>query len=281
MIQRIPGTLIGILPQILSLQYTHQQINSIFLCAEAPEEMPDGTKTAKVEAWLRSINQNSPEPLVVLGKVLEEFMDQEPPESGSFDAVFLGSRELNGVLDAAFVEPRSKIKKALERAGLHYMTGGTISFAQGTSTQSLSACIADKGMPAVDSEFKRAIENLEKDPPTACLAAASILEAVIKTYLDKKNGSYTEKDTLSDLWTKASQKMKLKPGDYDDKDIKKIASGMFGVVEGLIYLRNRKSAAHGRGERQLKTYNISPRHARLAVHASHTLCVYIIDLMEN
>ena len=75
--------------------------------------------------------------------------------------------------------------------------------------------------------------------------------------------------------------MNLRPADMDNKDIKKIASGLHNIVDGITHLRNNKSGAHGRSEEQTKNINIKNRHARLAIHASHTIAAYIIDLIND
>ncbi|MFW1737606.1 abortive infection family protein, partial [Acinetobacter sp. ULE_I080] len=39
-------------------------------------------------------------------------------------------------------------------------------------------------------------------------------------------------------------------------------------------LRTHSSSAHGAG---VKQYNLKPRHARLAIHAAHTIGLYILE----
>ena len=40
------------------------------------------------------------------------------------------------------------------------------------------------------------------------------------------------------------------------------------------FLRTHASSAHGAGRRR---YNIEPRHARLAVHAAHTIGLFVLE----
>jgi hypothetical protein len=50
------------------------------------------------------------------------------------------------------------------------------------------------------------------------------------------------------------------------------------VVNGIGALRTHSSSAHGTGRLR---YRIQPRHARLAVHAAHTLAAFIIESWDN
>ncbi|WP_273755158.1 MULTISPECIES: hypothetical protein [unclassified Bartonella] len=45
----------------------------MFIASFAPSEIPEGTKSEKVKAWLRAINVECEEPLEVLGNFLGDF----------------------------------------------------------------------------------------------------------------------------------------------------------------------------------------------------------------
>lgn len=53
-----------------------------------------------------------------------------------------------------------------------------------------------------------------------------------------------------------------------------ILGGLGAVVDGIGALRTHAGSAHGRGRR---AYRVEARHARLAVHAAHTLVVFGIE----
>jgi hypothetical protein len=271
--KNIPSAAIGVLSEVMPEELTHANIDSLFLSAGAPETVPVGNKSQKVQAWLRSINELSENPLNVLGQILERFMDLEKPEANAWAS---GSRDID-----AFRSRRERIRRALAKDGLQYSRGGALSAATGTPVQSLMDLIRQDGHAHVDAEMRRAISNLDADPPAACLAAAAILEAVFKTYLDKCEIEYPESDTLAPLWKKVSEHLKIKPGEIEDEDIRKIASGLHSIASGMQALRNRKSAAHGQSSEQLKTYAIKRKHARLAVHSSHTLAIFVLDTLRE
>lgn len=104
---------------------------------------------------------------------------------------------------------------------------------------------------------------------------------MLKAYLDHKRKAYNTTDTLAELWKSAADVIGLRPADWDNKDLKRIASGLCGIVDGIAHLRNAKSSAHGRSEEQFQNITIKPRHARLAIHSAHTVCAYVLELLSN
>ena len=131
---KIPAAIIGVMSNIYSDYYTHSQINSLFLAASAPDEIPETNKPDKITNWLRLINNKSIEPLKILGALLEGFLEQEPDTPNISCA-------------------QEKIKDTLSQNGLVYSRGGFISKAGGTySTKSLQERIAKQGLIAIDCE---------------------------------------------------------------------------------------------------------------------------------
>ncbi|GBQ89614.1 hypothetical protein AA23498_0668 [Acetobacter nitrogenifigens DSM 23921 = NBRC 105050] len=144
---------------------------------------------------------------------------------------------------------------------------------------SLEDTVKRLGLSGVDTEIRRALSQVETDPHAAAQYAANVLEATLKAYLEKKKETFNSNDTLSDLWKTASGLIGLRPVDWDNKDLKKIASGLNNIVDGIMHLRNKKSTAHGRSEEEIRNFVIKPRHARLAIHSAHTVSAYILELM--
>lgn len=271
--EKIPAATIGLLSQIIPDYYTHGGINSLFLTASAPEDIPEGNKSVKVQTWLRTVNNVCQNPLEILGSVISDFMDGESHRSYfSSDTEDEHDRKKN--------DAREKILKTLAKDGLGYSRGGHVTKGASIPTQSLKESVSKQGLSAVDAEIKRALANIESDPLAAIHAAGSVLESALKAYLDHHKVQYKdESDTLSDLWKKVVEHVGINPKELDDKDLKKIASGLFNIVDGTMHLRNKKSAAHGKSEEQLRQNSIRPRHARLAIHAAHTISAYLLELM--
>ncbi len=130
--------------------------------------------------------------------------------------------------------------------------------------------------------MERSLKQVDADPNAAAHYAANILEATLKAYLVKKAIPFNdESDTLNKLWESVRDHIGINPKDLATKDLKKIASGLNSIVDGTMFLRNKKSGAHGRTEQQTKENALRPRHARLAIHSAHTLAAYVLECLSG
>ncbi|MEX5566139.1 abortive infection family protein [Pseudophaeobacter sp. 1A16562] len=271
--ERIPTKVIGNLSSILPDWYSHAGIDSLFLYAGAPDDVPDVSKPKKVESWLRSTNKVVDEPLSVLEVILEDFFEK-PLEQ--FSAWMPASGEPQDKLDA----DKRKLESTLAGEGLMFSSGKLRPTRGSSSTLSLEEEVRRHGLSSVDQEIKRALRQVDKDPHAAAHYAGNVLEAAFKAYLDKKAIKYSPSHTLSELWKTVAKDIGLQPGELKDKDLRKIASGMHSVVDGIMYLRNKKSGAHGKSEIEARNYKIAPRHARLAINAAHTIAAYVLEVAD-
>ena len=172
---RIPPSVIGVAATILADAYTHSQLNALFLSAGFPGDPPPGNKVDKCIGWLRQANNEFADPLVRFGRLIAEFMDQPPPTSW-----FEPEQEP----DESWTRPRETIRRALAEEGLSYQRGGAILGSALTGpSRSLQERLAEEGIPAIEREYQRAYENVERDPGAAVTAGCAILEAVCKSYL--------------------------------------------------------------------------------------------------
>lgn len=269
---RIPTAIIGLLSQMFPDRYTQAGIDSLFLMAGAPEPVPDGSKATKVQAWLRQTNAMSPEPLKVLGAILDDFMEMQVENK----AFWTDATDYAAKLEAEKV----RVRETLARDALTYLRGGAIVKGGAVPTLSLDESVKKHRLSSVDIEIKRAFTMIEQDPHAAAQYAGNVLEATLKAYLDHKQITYKSSDALAELWRLAAAQIGLRAADWDNKDLKKIASGLHSIVDGIAHLRNTKSSAHGRSEEQRQSINIKPRHARLAIHSAHTVAAYVLELIE-
>ncbi len=280
---KIPEKTIGLLSQILPDNYTHKQIDGLFLHASASENIPEKNKEKnkpdKVTDWLRMVNQGHDSPITVLEAIIEAFMEKTEPENCCYAGKSFNSNE---EAIKAFEADKTKIIESLNENGLQYLPGGEIVSGGATPTRSLYEHVKRKKLPAVNIEIRRALSNVEKDPMAAVHNAGCVLEASLKAYLNHYHIDYKEEtDSLLNLWKKVVGHIGINPKEMDNKGLKKIASGLYNIVDGTMYLRNKKSSAHGRSATQLQKSNIRPRHARLAIHAAHTVSAYILELLDN
>lgn len=242
--------------------YHHKTLERLFYEAGAVGEVPSGNCVLKCQSWLRRMHEDVPNPTAVLGKAIEEFMEVD-----------------NGSRTDEQEGGRQKIRDVLTRYGLSYREGGLIlGAATALSTKSLHQILKERDLAEVDKEFERSLANVESDPPASITAACSILESLFKIYIQDNRLEMPSDQSLKPLWKTASKHLGFDPSAVEDEDIKKILSGMTSVVDGIGSLRTHGSTAHGHGRR---AYRVHARHARLAIHASHTLVGFFLETWDD
>lgn len=270
----IPPSLIGTVSSLLAQRYTHDQLDALFMSAGFPGDPPEGSKPAKVMAWLRSANRDGDDALGRFGRLIAEFMDTEPtPSHGSPWFTSVPSRD---------IDPRVAVHDALQREDLTYRRGGHIvGGALSGPSRSLAERLDREGVSAVEEEYRRAYAQVEADPPAAVTAACAILEAVCKTYLEQEGHPLPSKQVLGALWSETSGHLGLHPKDLADLDLKRILSGLTSIADGVAALRTHRGSAHGHAHvLDGQAYRLAPRHARLAVHAAHTMALFVLETWE-
>jgi hypothetical protein len=266
----IPPALIGVASGILAEVYTHSDLDVLFMSAGLGGDPPPGmNKVTKCRYWLRQANETA-DPLVRFGRIIAEFMDAPEPQQTSWAP---GPPE-------TFTKPRDAIRAVLKAEGLVYQRGGVLFGARLTGpSASLREQLAEKGIEALEHEFRRAYENVESDPAAAVTAACSILETVCKTYLESVAQPLPSDQSLKPLWTATAKHLGLDPKVVADDDLKRILSGMYSVADGVASLRTHAGSAHGRAASF--RYKLEARHARLAVHSAHTLAVFVMETSKS
>ena len=262
----IPQSVIGALSEILPPCETHASIDSLFLYANAPGDPPDGSKPVKVQSWLRRVNKSADiEPLEVLGKILERYLDEDP--NPLFDDGAKFKKERN-----------DRIRDALVRSGLTYARGGVVGFLNSSQVKSLKEEIRKLNIPSIDYEFKRAVENVDSDQYEAVSAACNILESICKVVIERRGIPMPKVQDLASLWKVVKKELGLDPEMIGDQDIQQILSGLSAIVSGTAALRTHTSSAHGRGTFR---YALKKRHALLAIHSAHSLALFIIQTWQE
>ena len=185
------------------------------------------------------------------------------------------SELFHGELGTAVRQERERLTRALAKHGLSYGVGGRI-FGGTVSipTKSLEALIRERNLPEIEKEFQRALENVEADPATAVTAACAIVESTCKTYIAEEGLAMPADQSIQPLWKAVQAHLKLDPSKYVDTELRQILGGLTSIVHGVGGLRTRRGSAHGQGP---GGGAIEPRHARLAVHAAHTLVAFVLE----
>ena len=271
---QIPRPIISLLSDKLPEFETHATLDSIFLFADTPElaNQNELSKPSKVQALLLHTNKVSDEPLSVLGKVIEKYM--ELPDEDS-----ISSYERHAInLLKEQQEFAKSITVLLEKYGLSYIQGGLITKSGSLPSKSLRALIHEKNVPAINLEFERALKNVNTQPLEAVSAASNLLESICKVHIEDNSLDMPNKKDLKSLWKVVSKDLGFDPSKIQDDDLKKIISGMFSIVDGISALRTHGSSAHGQGTTM---YKPAPRHARFAVNSAHSLAMFVLETTSN
>jgi hypothetical protein len=251
--------------------YSHAQLDNLFLQADAPGEPPIGNKLVKCQSWLARCNKEEVNGLQVLGAVIEDFMERILDMTDTWGTPNKWSEEWQG--------NRDKIHEALMCHGLTYSSGGKIYSVGSTgAVKSLEQILRSKDLQAAELEFERAMENISIDPPASLTAACAIIESACKLYIEEKGLPTPKECSIKPLWATVANDLGFDASRVEDNDLRKILTGLNSIVDGIGALRTHAGSAHGRG---VMRYKIQPRHARLAVHAAHTLTVFLLESWNN
>jgi hypothetical protein len=205
------------------------------------------------------------EPLKVLGRLIEAYMEEEPKRP---------FWDTTPTSENGESPDQERLRAVLARSDLQYVKGGAIAGALGTASKTLEEVIKESDAPALEHEFTRALSNVEKSPREAVSAASNILESVCKVYIAENGLEMPAKQDLKPVWTVVRKDLGFDPGVVEDQDLKTILTGLLAIVDGIGALRTHASSAHGAGKTQ---YKLEPRHARLAIHAAHTITLFILE----
>jgi hypothetical protein len=264
--REIPNPVCAVVGGVLDSFNTHADLDTLFPEKGAPGEPPPGNKIYKCTNWLKRCNHTPDiEPLAVLGGVLELFMEMDLPEHSEYRATWWAAR--------------TRVNRVLAQYGLDYRQGGHIDQAgQALPAKTLRQIIHAHDLAGVAQEFDRAMANIEADPPAAITASCAILEALCKVYIEDEELTLPGDQTLKPLFKAVAADLNFDPRCLQDDDLKRILSGLFSIVDGIVALRTHAGSAHGRGRMR---YQVQPRHARLAVNGAHTLAAFVLESWEQ
>src|SRR5690606_24405269 len=130
----IPSPVLAIVAEIASQRETHSSMDSLFMYAGAPGDPPLGSKSVKAQEWLRRVNiDQSVQPLQVLGRLIENYMEELPHDSSQFD----------DILPSTQTSDQERLTKILARYELQYVRGGLIVGALGTPSRTLEGFVRE------------------------------------------------------------------------------------------------------------------------------------------
>jgi hypothetical protein len=257
----IPAAVLAVTADMASERETHASLDSLFLYAGAPGDPPEGSKHVKALAWLRQMNRDSSvDPLRVLGRIIEGWLETPiDPHDACQSGLTTG---------------RDKLLRTLSECNLQYIKGGKVAPALGSPTRALADFIRDRDLESINQEFDRAVQNAASSPREAISAASNILESTCKVVIEDDGLELPAKQDLQSVWNVVRKHLGIDPSKIEDQDLQQILTGLISVVKGIGALRTHASSAHGAGK---PAYKLEPRHARLAIHAAHTLSLFVLE----
>jgi hypothetical protein len=170
---------------------------------------------------------------------------------------------------------RQRVRDVLAKAGLTYHYGGRIVGGQlGGPTRSLTIILQSRDLLALEVELQRALAAVEVDPGAAVTAACATIESLCKIYIEDEGLVLPTDQSVKPLWKVVRDHLGLDPSSLEDEDLKRVLAGLSAIVDGIGAFRTHVGSAHGRGRSR---YRPAPRHARLALHAAHTLATFVLE----
>jgi hypothetical protein len=269
--KKLPVAVCAIVNEVLA--GSHATLNTLFMNAGAPGDPPELSHATKWKTWLlRASDDPNTDSYFVLGRILEEFMEVEPPDDTGlfswFGHEFASAKEL-------WHAKKQRVESVLQKYGLRYLRGGRITeTGTGLASEALAQALEENDFDTIEVEFRRALQTVADDPGAAITAGCAILEALFKYYLERKKIDLPSKQTIKPLWSAIQKELGLDPKNQTDADIQRILSGMTSVVDGIGALRTHAGSAHGGGKLR---YRVKPRHARLLINSAHTLALFLIE----
>ena len=260
MANKIPNSVIGAVSSVIAeYYYSHSTLNSLFMESGAPGNVPDGNCETKCSSWLRQCNDDpTVAPLQVLGQVIQKFMDKEPND-----------------WNQKIGHGQERIRASLAKNQLAYQVNGFITLVGASpAAKALADYFKVGDFSSIEAEFDRAISQVDRDPHAAITAASAIIEALAKTYIEMHELEMPSKQTIGPLWKIVQQHLGLNVDPTLQDDQKRILQGLVSIVDGVGAYRTHIGSAHGRG---IEPPKVVPSEARLAVHASHTIVIFVME----
>ncbi|AOF81444.1 abortive infection family protein [Methyloversatilis sp. RAC08] len=260
MTTKIPNSVIGAVSSVLAEHYySHSTLNSLFMESGAPGGVPEGNCETKCSSWLRRCNDDpTADPMRVLGQVIQKFMDLEPND-----------------WDQKIGPGQERIRASLAKNQLTYQMNGFITLGGASpAAKSLADFFKAGDFSSIEAEFERAISQVDRDPHAAITASSAIIEALCKTYIETRQLDMPTVQTIGPLWKVVQQHLGLNIDRTLQDDQKRILQGLASIVDGVGAYRTHIGSAHGRG---VEPPRIVASEARLAVYASHTVVIFVME----
>lgn len=115
------------------------------------------------------------------------------------------------------------------------------------SNESTKTIMQEIDWDSVSNIWDKALARLNSDPEGAITLARTLLEDLCKYILDESKIPYSDTESLSTLYFRASKEINLHPNQHSEEAIKKILGVCNSGVAGIGEFRNKYADSHGRG----------------------------------
>lgn len=146
------------------------------------------------------------------------------------------------------------------------------------TSQNLKSFLDANALHSCHEDFNRCLLSADADPAQAMASASSTLESICKAILDSFQLGYPKDQSLQPLLRAVFSAMNLSPETQAEAEIKRILGGLLSAAIGIGVLRTKYSAAHGRGDKQKR---LTHRHARLAINATSTIGLFLLETYQE
>ena len=132
---------------------------------------------------------------------------------------------------------------------------------------------ADKGAVHAAETWEKISVRVTDDPEGAVTLASKLLEDVCIAIIEA-SGATPNGQTLKKLYDECSQILGLKSKNYEDPNVQALIGSIAQVAQRIGSLRNSASDSHGTRK---GGYRPASRHAKLAVNASGSTAVFLLE----
>lgn len=176
-----------------------------------------------------------------------------------------------------------KLIHYLQRDGFQWVGGRIVSGVGIPSLASIKDTATVFDAQHMADQIRRMESAVESDPSLAIGTAKELVETCCKTILAERGKPVTGTPDVSTLTKETLKELKLVPEGIPDATrgadvIKRLLSNLGTIGNGLAELRGLYGTGHGKHG---STTGLGARHAKLAVGAAATLCVFLFETHEE
>ena len=244
--------------------WTLRTISDLFDAADiemvqiSPEQLPTGERRALVEQYYAGVDWSSSRDIRKVLRAYEQVLAELQPDS----------------------DAHRKLANLLRRDGFTYEDGhlGSTGIVDLAKVEDASSFV---DRLSLHDHLRRIEQSVESDPAPAIGSAKELVETVAKLVLRHYSQDPDQYDTVQQLVKQAMKCLNLSAEDIPKvakgaDSIRQILAGLGQAVGGIVELRNLYGTGHGR----VHTAGLQPRHVRLVVGASSTICMFFLETLD-